>query len=106
MQIIYQVLKSTLTQMDKAVELYGKAVDIQPLHAEAHCNLGVIHKNAGRLDKAIAAYESALAAAPNFEIVKCNLAVALTEKATRVKENGDPDQSMSIFPYINTSIRV
>ena len=81
--------------MDKALELYSKAAEIQPLHPEAHCNIGVIHKNAGRLDEAIAAYERALVAAPNFEIVKCNLAVALTDKATQVKESGDPDQSES-----------
>lgn len=73
--------------------MYGKAVEVQPRHAEAHCNIGVIHKNAGRLDEAIAAYRKALAVAPNFQIVKANLAIALTDKATRMKADSEPEQS-------------
>lgn len=59
-----------------------------PTYAEAHCNLGVIYKEEGRLEEAIASYESALAAAPEFSIVRNNLAVALTELGTRVKLSG------------------
>ena len=54
-----------------------------------HCNLGVIHKEEGRLEEAIASYECALAAAPEFNIVRNNLAVALTELGTRVKLSGE-----------------
>ena len=82
-----------LLQYDKALEFYDKAVEAQPAHAEAHCNMGVIHKNQGRLEEAVAAYERALAAAPNFQIVRSNLAIALTEKATLVKADGDFEKS-------------
>ena len=57
-------------------------------YAEAHCNLGVIHKEQGRLEDAIASYERALALAPEFAIVCNNLAIALTEMGTRVKLAG------------------
>lgn len=42
----------------------------------------------GRLAEAVDAYERALAAAPNFEIVRNNLAIALTELGTRTKLDG------------------
>lgn len=44
----------------------------------------------GRLVEAVDAYERALAAAPNFEIVRNNLAIALTELGTRTKMEGGP----------------
>ena len=59
-------------------------------YAEAHCNLGVIHKEEGRLEDAIASYERALALAAEFAIVRNNLAIALTEMGTRVKLAGAP----------------
>jgi len=31
-------------QFDAALEWYGKATALQPLYAEAHCNVGVILK--------------------------------------------------------------
>ncbi len=42
----------------------------------------------GRLLEAVEAYERALAAAPNYEIVRNNLAIALTELGTRTKMEG------------------
>ncbi len=44
----------------------------------------------GRLMEAVEAYERALMAAPNFEIVRNNLAIALTELGTRTKTKGEP----------------
>ena len=40
--------------------------------------------------EAVDAYERALMAAPNFEIVRNNLAIALTELGTRTKTKGEP----------------
>jgi protein O-GlcNAc transferase len=76
-------------QYDKAVDFYRRAIEVQASHSEAHCNLGVILKNRGQLEEAIAAYRAALLVAPDFQIVKTNLAIALTEKATLVKAEGD-----------------
>lgn len=78
-------------QPEKAAERYNRAVEIQPNHPQAHCNLGVIHKNAGRLEEAIASYRAALAAAPDFQVVAANLAIALVEKAAAVKAAGSLD---------------
>ena len=73
----------------EALKRYGKAVELEPLYAEAWCNIGVIRKATGDLEKAIDAYEDALAAGPNLEMVKVNLAAALTEKGTVLKSRGD-----------------
>ena len=67
---------------------YQEAARLQPSFAEAHCNLGVLHKAAGRLPQALQAYEAALKANPSFPLVHQNLAVAYTEQGTLLKEAG------------------
>lgn len=67
-----------------------RAIAASPSYAEAHCNLGVICRDAGQLEEAVACYEAALAAAPSFAIVQQNLAIALTELGTRAKLAGAP----------------
>jgi protein O-GlcNAc transferase len=78
-------------------------VQAHPTYAEAHCNLGVIYKDEGRLEEAIASYESALSAAPEFSIVRNNLAVALTELGTRVKLSG---RWLVLFHFFKDTCRV
>ncbi|KAH7621796.1 hypothetical protein Ndes2526B_g02615 [Nannochloris sp. 'desiccata'] len=74
---------------EEAIQRYQKAVELEPRYAEAWCNMGVIYKSQGRLDQAIAAYEAALISAPTLEMIKLNLATALTEKGTALKTSGD-----------------
>lgn len=50
----------------------------------------------GRLAEAVDAYERALSAAPNFEIVRNNLAIALTELGTRTKLDGAQPETLLI----------
>ena len=76
-------------QVEEALTSYDRAIELAPQYAEAHCNVGVIHKQAGRLDEALAAYECALALAPCFEIIRANLAIALTDKGVQCKAAGD-----------------
>ena len=52
---------------------------------QAHCNIGVLLREAGDLKGAVAAYEQALLCAPSFPIVLSNLAIALTDLATQTK---------------------
>lgn len=81
------------------MEFYDKAIKVQPSHAEAHCNKGVILKNQGRLEEAIQAYRQALEAAPDFQIVHSNLAIALTEKATAMKNEGKLEEGVA-YPLL------
>ena len=82
-------------QYDKAMEFYSKAVKIQPSHAEAHCNMGVICKNRGQTELAVKHYRDALKFSPNFKIVRANIALALTELATGLKNLNQLEQSMT-----------
>ena len=45
------------------LQLYERAVELLPAYPEALCNLGVVHKNAGRLQEAVSYYEKSLAGA-------------------------------------------
>ena len=76
-------------QAEKALTSYATAVELQPQYAEAHCNMGVVHKQAGRLEPAIAAYEQAFNAASCSEVIRANLAIAYSEKGANAKTSGD-----------------
>lgn len=71
----------------KAKLYYESCLEHNPAHVEAWCNLGVLRRNDGHSDLAMHAYEKALSCNPNFQLAKSNLAVALCEKATAVKES-------------------
>ena len=95
---------------------------LNPLYAEAHCNLGAIHKSKvqccvshqcparyeakrayrlsipqGELEEAIVCYQKALQAAPNFTMVSSNLAVALTDLGTRAKGEGKLQEAIKLY---------
>ena len=76
------------TQAEAAMASYREAVRLQPGFAEAHCNLGVLHKAAGRQEEALECYEAALRANPGFPLVLQNLAIAYTERGTQLKDAG------------------
>ena len=74
---------------DDALECYLKTTRIDPAHAEAHCNIGVIRKRRGSLAGAIAAYEACLQVNPNHPLGRANLSLALSDHATAVKAGPD-----------------
>ena len=43
-----------------AKDLYNKILNINPIHANAHCNLGVVLKELGEREKAKNCYEKAI----------------------------------------------
>jgi tetratricopeptide (TPR) repeat protein len=49
-----------LNRKDEAMAYYRRAVEIQPAHANAHCNLGVILEDRGQLQEAIIHFTLAL----------------------------------------------
>ncbi|KAG2430578.1 hypothetical protein HXX76_010096 [Chlamydomonas incerta] len=91
------VVAGELRQADASVDYYRAAIAAEPRYAQAHCNLGVLLRERGRLPEAVAAYEAALAAAPNFTIVRNNLAIALTDLGTHVKNEGRLDDGISLY---------
>ena len=63
---------------DTALKFLGQAAST-PNFAEPHCDIGVIHRTAGRLDEASASYRKALAINPDIPEVNANLGNTLRE---------------------------
>ncbi|MCG6986888.1 MAG: tetratricopeptide repeat protein [Gemmatimonadetes bacterium] len=64
----------------RAREAYGRALELDPRHAEAHLNLGRLLHEAGDLDKAEAHYRAALEADPGSARASFNLGVVLEDR--------------------------
>jgi tetratricopeptide (TPR) repeat protein len=62
---------------DDAVREYRRAIDLDPRHAAALTNLGVVLQEDGQLDVAVTYYRRALVAEPDFVPAHFNLANAL-----------------------------
>jgi tetratricopeptide (TPR) repeat protein len=66
--------------IEKAIEHYTTALELDPNRASTHNNLGNIHYSEGMLDKAIGHYRVALRIDQKFAIVHNNLGVAYIDK--------------------------
>ncbi len=54
-------LASHLTgRVEEALEHYGRAVALEPGHADAHCNLGNLYEEQGKLAEALEHYRAAV----------------------------------------------
>ena len=93
-------LLSRILQMQRkdALPAFQKVAELMPADAEAHYNLGVVLKSAGRLDEAVASYRKAVKLKPDFAEAHCNLGNALKELGQLDEcggqlPQGDQDQS-------------
>ena len=64
----------------EAVEAYEKALEIEPDHADAYCNLGAVRYNQGKRAEARRAFEACLARAADHVEANFNLANVLEEE--------------------------
>ena len=74
-------LMSRILQMQRkdALPAFQKVAELMPADPEAHYNLGVVLKSAGRLDEAVASYRKAVKLKPGFAEAHNNLGNALKE---------------------------
>eukprot|EP00906_Rhabdomonas_costata_P010485 RCo014713 len=91
------VLVGEAGQLEQATEYYTQALACMPCYAEAHCNLGVIWKQRGDLQEARRHYEQALLFKPNFDLVKRNLSIVLSDVGTQVKQQGDGKAAVQLY---------
>ena len=74
----WKLLGGTLQMQGKdALPAFQKAAELMPDDAEAHYNLGVMLKNAGRFEEAVASYRRALKIRPDSADTHINLGIAL-----------------------------
>lgn len=62
-----------------AVDLLGKAIEIDPGHADVHSNRGIAFKNLARYDEAVASYDRAIALKPDYAEPHYNRGIALKD---------------------------
>ena len=55
-----------LGQLDAAIASYGRALEVDPHYADAHCNLGSALRMKGQDERALASYRRALEIQPDF----------------------------------------
>ncbi|DBB07852.1 TPA: hypothetical protein ACH3X3_009255 [Trebouxia sp. C0006] len=84
-------------QFDMGQKEYERCLKLRPHFAEAHCNLGVIHHLQGHLQQAVAAYQQAYSHAPNLKLVRDHLAMAYSDQATQIKEQGDTAAAILLY---------
>jgi tetratricopeptide (TPR) repeat protein len=72
-------------EFDKAIELYKKAISLNPKYSEAYNNLGLAYMNKGNLDLAIESYNKSLSLKSNDARVYNNLGVAYI-RSNKLKE--------------------
>jgi tetratricopeptide (TPR) repeat protein len=63
----------------EAIEAYRRALEVDPTHADSHCNLGSIFYNQGRRGPARSCFERALELEPRHVEANLNLATMLEE---------------------------
>jgi tetratricopeptide (TPR) repeat protein len=66
-------------ELEKAVDEYKQALELEPENVDVLTNLGVVYYNLGRLDEAIAEYLKATEIAPEDADVHSNLAAAYVQ---------------------------
>jgi protein O-mannosyl-transferase len=77
-------------QVDKALEHFQNAVEINPNYLEAHSNLGLALLQKGQMDEAVAHFKKASEIAPNSLSTHYNLGVALFR-------NGELDEAVAQY---------
>jgi predicted TPR repeat methyltransferase len=66
------VIARQLGDPARAVDLIGRAIQIRPDLATAHCNLGAALHDLGRVDESLASYDRAIALKPDYALAICN----------------------------------
>ena len=73
-----------LGQLDRTVNAYRSALELQPDHPECHCNLGATLIDLGAVDEAVTHFREAIRLRPGFAAAHNNLANALRLLGDRV----------------------
>ena len=85
-------------QIDLAIELFRRVVQLAPDNVEAHGNLGIALKAAGRIDEAIAIYRQAIRLSPVRVELHYNLGVALQARQDHEQAAESYRQAIQLKP--------
>jgi len=85
---------------DAERSFYEKTVEVQPNHADAFCNLGVIYGEAGDFDREVECYYKTLSIEPKHEDALNNAKAALYYEGVKLFHTGNLDGSLQCFKRI------
>jgi len=100
-QFGWKVLAAVLKQngrINESLIVSQKSVQLDPLDAEAHSNLGVILKELGRLKEAEASYRKAIILKPDFTQAHSNLGDALQRQGRLEEAEGSYRKVITLKP--------
>jgi Flp pilus assembly protein TadD len=72
-------------QIDEAIAHYGKALEINPNDALAHCNLGVMLARNGSVDEAMDHFQQTLKIKPDYPGARANLGIVESRREELLK---------------------
>lgn len=76
-------------QPEKAIEMYQKALEINPSDVNVRTDMGTMYRRIGNFDKAIEAFRKSASIDPKHEQSRFNLGVTLTEDKKDLKGAAD-----------------
>jgi tetratricopeptide (TPR) repeat protein len=92
------LLYSEKGQLDEAVQLLQRALEINPQYAESYSNLGLTLFRQGRVDEAIANYQKALEMIPRSFVTHTDLGTALFQKGKVESSIVEYEKALAIKP--------
>jgi Flp pilus assembly protein TadD len=82
----------------RAIELYDKAIALNPAHAEAYYKRGNALKNAGQLEAAVASYNQAIECRPDYAHAYCNRGVVQQSLGVTAAALSSYDRAIALEP--------
>jgi Tfp pilus assembly protein PilF len=92
-------------EINRAKELYARALDRDPRNAEMYNNIGMLYKSTGELDRAEDAYRHAVALNPRLAVAWSNLGVLLDARGRRKEAISALQQAIAVDPA-NVGVKV
>jgi superkiller protein 3 len=103
MMVKIGILFAEINELESALSLLTKALEISPSHPEAWLNLGTVFLKYGQLDKALENYRKALDIDPDFAMAYSNLGMLYF---TRYLENNDYNLRNKALENFNKAIHL
>lgn len=90
-------------RLNLAMDEYARALELDPSHAKAHCNMGVLLAQAGDAEGAITHYKAAIAGDSSLAVAYRNLAIAY-ENLRRYDEAAQTWRDYAALPSVEPSL--